>query len=136
MRLATAGGIEGRGIQSHPAGVVHLHNGGVERLALGVTQIDAVGHSRGDHNDPSVARFSRRDRGGPMNDPVMTPAEEHEFYGRPENQVPQGPPRRRMEPMTDPVPVRFPPDVLEQVRAAAKRRMFRRPRGSGGAPRG
>ena len=55
-----------------------------------------------------------------MNDTSMTPAEEHEFYGRPENQIPQGPPRRRKEPMTDPVPVRFPPDVLEQVRAAAE----------------
>lgn len=54
-----------------------------------------------------------------MNDTSMTPAEEHEFYGRPENQVPQGPPRRRKEPLSDPVPVRFPPDVLEQVRAAA-----------------
>ena len=55
-----------------------------------------------------------------MNDTSMTPAEEHEFYARPENQIPQGPPRRRKESMTDPVPVRFPPDVLEQVRAAAE----------------
>ena len=50
----------------------------------------------------------------------MTPDEEHKVYGRPENQIPQGPPRRRREPMTDPVPVRFPPDVLEQVKAAAE----------------
>ena len=28
----------------------------------------------------------------------MTPADEHEFYGRPENQMPQGPPRRRRRP--------------------------------------
>jgi predicted HicB family RNase H-like nuclease len=55
-----------------------------------------------------------------MNDTMMTPSEEHEFYRRPENQIPQGAPRRRKEPMTDPVPVRFPPDVLEQVRAAAE----------------
>ncbi len=55
-----------------------------------------------------------------MNDSTMTPAEEDEFYKKPENQIPQGPPRRRKEPMTDPVPVRFPPDVLEQVRAAAE----------------
>ena len=55
-----------------------------------------------------------------MNDASLTPAEEHEFYNRPENQIPQGPPRRRKGPMADAVPVRFPPDVLEQVRAAAE----------------
>lgn len=38
----------------------------------------------------------------------MTSEEEHEFYGRPENQLPQGPARRRKQRMTDPVPVRFP----------------------------
>lgn len=55
-----------------------------------------------------------------MNDAPMTPAEEHEFYARPENQVPQGPPRRRKAPMTAPIPVRFPPDVLDRARAAAE----------------
>lgn len=33
----------------------------------------------------------------------MTPEEEHEFYGRPENQLPQGPARRRKQRVTDPV---------------------------------
>ena len=33
----------------------------------------------------------------------MTPAEEHEFYGRPENQMPQGPPRRRPRPEDQPL---------------------------------
>jgi predicted HicB family RNase H-like nuclease len=46
----------------------------------------------------------------------MTPDEESEFYARPENQQPQGPARRRL---TATVPVRFPADLLEQVRAAA-----------------
>jgi len=46
----------------------------------------------------------------------MTPDEESEFYARPENQQPQGPGRRRL---TATVPVRFPADLLEQVRAAA-----------------
>ena len=46
----------------------------------------------------------------------MTPDEEFEFYARPENQQPQGPGRRRL---TATVPVRFPADLLEQVRAAA-----------------
>ena len=32
----------------------------------------------------------------------MTPADEHEFYGRPENQMPQGPPRRRPRPDDQP----------------------------------
>lgn len=46
----------------------------------------------------------------------MTPDQEHEFYVRPENQQPQGPARRRL---TATVPVRFPADLLEQVRTAA-----------------
>ena len=54
-----------------------------------------------------------------MNDPEMTPEEEHEFYSRPENQEPQGPARRRRQRMTDPVPVRLPPEMLERVKAAA-----------------
>lgn len=54
-----------------------------------------------------------------MNHREMTPEEEYEFYSRPENQVPQGPARRRKQRLTDPVPVRFPPEMLEEVRAAA-----------------
>ncbi len=46
----------------------------------------------------------------------MTPDEEFEFYARPENQQPQGPARRRL---TATVPVRFPAELLERVRAAA-----------------
>lgn len=46
----------------------------------------------------------------------MTPDAEFEFYARPENQQPQGPGRRRL---TATVPVRFPEELLEQVRAAA-----------------
>lgn len=46
----------------------------------------------------------------------MTPDEEYEFYSRPQNQQPQGPGRRRL---TATVPVRFPADLLEQVRSAA-----------------
>lgn len=55
-----------------------------------------------------------------MNDSKMTPEEEHAFYSNPENLTPQGPGRRRKQRLTELVPVRFPPDVLEQVRAAAK----------------
>jgi predicted HicB family RNase H-like nuclease len=46
----------------------------------------------------------------------MPPDEEFEFYARPENQQPQGPGRRRL---TATVPVRFPAELLERVRAAA-----------------
>jgi predicted HicB family RNase H-like nuclease len=46
----------------------------------------------------------------------ITPDEEFEFYARPENQQSQGPGRRRL---TATVPVRFPAELLEQVRAAA-----------------
>jgi hypothetical protein len=49
----------------------------------------------------------------------MTRQEEHEFYARPENQNPQGPVRRRSPRLTEMVPVRFPPDVLEEVRRRA-----------------
>ena len=50
-----------------------------------------------------------------MNQP-MTPEEEYEFYARPENQEPPGPGRRQL---TVAVPVRFSPEMLKQVRAAA-----------------
>lgn len=33
----------------------------------------------------------------------MTPDEEYEFYARPENQIPQGPPRRRQKPRPNPI---------------------------------
>jgi hypothetical protein len=49
----------------------------------------------------------------------MTRQEEYDFYARPENQTPQGPPRRRKQKLTEMVPVRFPPDVLEEVRRRA-----------------
>ena len=48
---------------------------------------------------------------------ALPPDEEHEFYGRPENQVPQGPPRRR-ERATDPAPSRSSPREPEQLKAA------------------
>lgn len=54
-----------------------------------------------------------------MTNMQMTPDEEYEFYARPENQQPQGPPRRRRSRLSAPVPVRFPPELLEEVRRAA-----------------
>ena len=45
---------------------------------------------------------------------------EFDFYAQPENQEPQGPGRRRhASRLGTPVPVRFPPELLEQARRAA-----------------
>jgi predicted HicB family RNase H-like nuclease len=53
-----------------------------------------------------------------MTNTEMTPDQEHDFYARPENQEPQGPPIRRR--MSVPIPVRLPPELLERVRKAAE----------------
>ena len=55
-----------------------------------------------------------------MTNTDMTPEQEFEFYCRPENQQPQGRPVRRRGRMSDPVPVRLPPELLERVRKAAE----------------
>jgi predicted HicB family RNase H-like nuclease len=53
-------------------------------------------------------------------DKQMTPDEEYEFYARPENQEPQGVPRRRKGRLTAPIPVRFPPELLDEIKRAAE----------------
>lgn len=51
----------------------------------------------------------------------MTSEQEYDFYARPENQEPQGPPRRRRSPrLSAMVPVRFPPELLAEVRRRAE----------------
>jgi hypothetical protein len=55
-----------------------------------------------------------------MTNTDMTPDQEHQFYARPENQEPQGPPIRRRGRMSVPIPVRLPPELLERVRKAAE----------------
>jgi predicted HicB family RNase H-like nuclease len=54
-----------------------------------------------------------------MTNTNMTPAEENAFYADPANQVPQGPPVRRKAKLSEPVPVRFPEDLLREVRTRA-----------------
>ncbi len=50
----------------------------------------------------------------------MTPDEEYEFYARYVNQIPRGPARRLAGPRaTDAIRVRFPPQVLEEIRRRA-----------------
>lgn len=56
-----------------------------------------------------------------MTKPEMTPEEAYEFYSRPENQIPQGPMhRRKRSNLTQMVPVRFPPETLDEVRRLAE----------------
>ncbi len=50
---------------------------------------------------------------------TMTPDEENAFYADPDHQVPQGRPVRRKANLSQPVPVRFPEDLLREVRAYA-----------------
>jgi len=50
----------------------------------------------------------------------MTAEQEYEYYADPANQEPQVPARRRKRPMSTPVPVRFPADLLEDVKRAAE----------------
>ena len=69
MRLATTGGVEGRGIQSHPAPVLDHHNGGVKHPALGFAQIDAIGDGLSTHKTPSLARQARRSEPTPAPHP-------------------------------------------------------------------
>ncbi|HTW14581.1 MAG TPA: YlcI/YnfO family protein [Nocardioides sp.] len=50
----------------------------------------------------------------------MTPDEEYEFYSDPANQLPTGKPRRRTARLTTPIPVRFPEEVLDEVKKRAE----------------
>jgi predicted HicB family RNase H-like nuclease len=50
----------------------------------------------------------------------MTPEQEYEYYADPDNQQPQGPARRRNAPLSAMVPVRFPPELLDEVRRRAE----------------
>jgi len=54
-----------------------------------------------------------------MTNSPMSPDEEYDFYAQPENQQPQGLPRRRSGRLTTPIPVRFPPELLEEIRRRA-----------------
>jgi len=49
----------------------------------------------------------------------MSPDQEYDYYAQPENQQPQGPPRRRQTRLTEMVPVRFPPELLDEIRRRA-----------------
>lgn len=50
----------------------------------------------------------------------MTSEQEYEFYADPRNQQPHGPARRRRRPLSAPVPVCFPAELLDEVKRAAE----------------
>lgn len=50
----------------------------------------------------------------------MTHEQENAFYADPGNQVPQGPPIRRKSKLSQPVPVRFPEELLREIRGRAE----------------
>lgn len=54
-----------------------------------------------------------------MTQKSMTPEEEHQFYADPANQTPVGRPVRRRATLSEPVPVRFPQDLLLRIRESA-----------------
>ena len=54
-----------------------------------------------------------------MTKPKMTRQQEHDFYADDANQMPQGPARRRRARLSEMVPVRFSPDVMDEVRRRA-----------------
>ncbi|MFT4010741.1 MAG: YlcI/YnfO family protein [Nocardioidaceae bacterium] len=55
-----------------------------------------------------------------MSTEQMTPGEAYEFYARPENQEPQGTPRRRSRRLSAPIPVRFTDEQLDAIRERAE----------------
>lgn len=49
----------------------------------------------------------------------MTPEKERSYYAVADNQVPEGPPVRRRGKLSEPVPVRFPEQLLNEIRSRA-----------------
>lgn len=50
----------------------------------------------------------------------MTPEQEYDYYADADNQQPQGPPLRRQSRLSEIVPVRFPSDLLDEIRRRAE----------------
>jgi hypothetical protein len=51
-----------------------------------------------------------------MTETLITSEDEHDFYAQPQNQDPQGPSRRRKFRPSTTVPVRFSPELVDQIR--------------------
>ena len=54
-----------------------------------------------------------------MTNTNMTPEQENAFYAAPDNQLTEGPPVRRRAKLSEPVPVRFPEELLSEIRNRA-----------------
>jgi hypothetical protein len=54
-----------------------------------------------------------------MTKPSLIPTDEYDFCAQPDNQMPQGPPRQRRTRLSDAIPVRFPPNLVEEIRRGA-----------------
>ena len=54
------------------------------------------------------------------NNKTMSPDEEYDYYAQADNQEPQGPARRRQPRLSEMVPVRFTPELLDQIRRRAE----------------
>jgi len=67
-------------------------------------------------------------------DEPMTPEQEYDYYAQPDNQQPQGPPRRRQSRLSERVPVRFTPELLDQIRRPPKPTIDPCPHGSAAPP--
>jgi hypothetical protein len=50
----------------------------------------------------------------------MTPDQEYDYHAQPDNQEPQGHARRRQPRLSEMVPVRFTPELLDQIRRSAE----------------
>jgi hypothetical protein len=50
----------------------------------------------------------------------IKPEQQYDYYAQPGNQQPQGPPRWRASRLSEMVPVRFPPELLDEIRRRAE----------------
>jgi predicted HicB family RNase H-like nuclease len=50
----------------------------------------------------------------------LTPEQEHDYSAETDNQRAQGPPRRRQSRLSERVPVRFTPELLDKIRRRAE----------------
>jgi hypothetical protein len=50
----------------------------------------------------------------------MTPEQEYDYHAEADNQQPQAPPRRRQSRLSEMVPVRFTPELLDEIRRRAE----------------
>ena len=94
-------------LNSSPGPCVGRRRSGINSVASGALQSDRSRPAASRHliwaAPSSCSSASPATDRTVVDNSTMTPDEEYEFYGRPENQIPQGPPRRRKEPPPNPI---------------------------------